>query len=466
MSWKSKSWFVCILLLLLGLSTISAQENGPNYVVNIIAGRISTDGSTLEVEFGVTNNGGPANVTTRVELAVFDEEQPRVVDSAALRPLGGNSDREILVLGVPVDTFEPGSRQVFLIQIVTPDGQQTITSASQELIITIPQTTAPSGADDAAATSVSEGDASTVTSVEDLLDQLGLRTLSREQLALFIAIGGAILIVLWLGWLMLRLLFRRPSIFKSWQPPYSMVPPIDPYSTAGIRQSWQQFAQNNAIMVPCNPGTSHARKRLLGRDGDYLVNWRITAARISQYDQYGRVTRSQVIVPGRIMRRLNRMARNRMSLTPKQIEGRSRAISKRLVTRLFQNISRTSAPLPIALDIRFEGTHGEVNILFELFQCQNGLWQMIDQWQPDMMVMTKAIRESYTFTIYGQTGNERYRDFRKRCITDLTRVLVALYEVQQPQEQPQAESEVPVTSTVEAGEADTSPGIAPVEADT
>ena len=61
-----------------------------------------------------------------------------------------------------------------------------------------------------------------------------------------------------------------------------------------------------------------------------------------------------------------------------------------------------------------ESTHGEVRILFELYGCVQGYWQLVDQWEPEMIVLHGAIHENFTYTVFGQQPNEQRRAFRQR----------------------------------------------------
>jgi hypothetical protein len=246
--------------------------------------------------------------------------------------------------------------------------------------------------------------------------------------AILSALAVAMLLLALILWLIARMLFRRKPSFGNWQPPYATMPSMDPNSTYGRRQLWQQHAQNNALPLPCKDGSIQARKVLLGRDGYYLSGWKIKAARLTQYDMYGRVSRSQVLAPPGMVRRLNGIARRSATLERDRIERRVRPTANRLAKQFRKKVSKRSAMLPVALDVRLQGSHGEVRILFELYQCQRGQQQQIDAWEPEMIVVGKTIQESYTFTIAGQTG-ETFYEFRKRLKTDLTRVLADMLSV-------------------------------------
>ena len=76
-----------------------------------------------------------------------------------------------------------------------------------------------------------------------------------------------------------------------------------------------------------------------------------------------------------------------------------------------------------------QGAHGEVRILFELYECFNGQPRLLDYWEPEMTVMGKRIYESYTYTLPGQAGGETYNAFRKRLPKEIEYALVDFVRV-------------------------------------
>jgi len=82
--------------------------------------------------------------------------------------------------------------------------------------------------------------------------------------------------------------------------------------------------------------------------------------------------------------------------------------------------------------VKFKGEHGEVNIVFELYQFQLGAWRRLDSWQPDMTVPGKAIHEMYTYTIHGLHDGETMRHFRKRLRDDMTYLLTEMVQCTPP----------------------------------
>lgn len=409
-----------------------AEPEAPNYIIDLIEGRISEDRRQIEVQFGVTNIGSPSDISTRAELIALDDSgQPRVVARADVRPLDGNTDREILTLRTDAAAFTPGIRQQFRIQIASLPGQSAITSDIENLVIEIPlniPTAAPSDS---------------VITIPGI--NLTIDLADRQQVLLAIGIGAAVLLLMVLMVVLLRLIFfQRPRDFKTvWQPPYATIPPLDPYSASGIRQAWQPLAQNNLIVSPPTPGAVHVVKLLLGTDGRYLSGWQLNAVRLIQYDQYGRVSRTETLATPRMIRTLDRLISRSGTLTQEKLLRRMTPLARKMTGQFKKKITPRSAMLPVALDLRFRGTHGEVNIVFELYRWENSYWQLVDRWQPEMMIVGKSLQESYTYSIYGQTGGESMREFRQRLVRDLARILVEMIGAKIPAVQPGAPVSIP-----------------------
>ncbi|MCU0498172.1 MAG: hypothetical protein MUF87_12540 [Anaerolineae bacterium] len=401
-----------IIGLILGAGTSRATTDvPPNYVINLITADI-TNGQ-IEIEFGVTNIGGASNISTQAELVAFDDNgNARVIARETLRPLNGNTDRETLILRADAVQFPANSQQIFRIQIASLPGQPAITSDTESISLTMTTSSAPNPSP----TNAPE------FQFPDLRLQLNFN--AQERVLLSMGIIAATMLLLLLLRLLWRLLFSQPVDFTTpWQPPYATMPQLDPYSVGGVRQAWQPYAQNNTLTATAIPNAYHVTKHLIGTDGVYLSGWQIMAMRLVQYDQFGRVSRSQTLARPWMLKRLNRLMQKNRGLNSKQLERHLQPIAKRLIRQFYKKITRRSAMLPIALDVRLKGTHGEVNIFFELYQFQPNGWLPLDRWQPEMIVTGKTLHESYTFTLYGQTGNETLRQFRQRLPHDLTRVL-------------------------------------------
>ena len=202
------------------------------------------------------------------------------------------------------------------------------------------------------------------------------RSYSRTDLLIIAALTLAALVCLWLLSLILRLIFRRPPKFEPWQPPYSVNNWHDPNSTLGRRQSWQFHAQSSAISAAGAPDQVTVIKRLLGGDGVILGGWTITAIRTVQYDVYGRISRTEVVMSRKVNRQLNRVLRRAPGLDSVALRKALAPVSKRLCKSALAAIEKQNRALPLAMDMRLEGPLGDVRILFELYQYRNEAWQL------------------------------------------------------------------------------------------
>jgi hypothetical protein len=246
-------------------------------------------------------------------------------------------------------------------------------------------------------------------------------------IAVIVGVMGTAFILLLISILILRLLFQRPPSFGAWQPPYANMPWLDPGTPAGRRQGWQQHAQNDSPPPPpSGEGATHVRKLLTGMDGVKLANWRVTAIRLNQYDQYGRVARSEVIASRRQANRINGVIKRAPTLNQDQLARRLNPVARSLAIHFRKKITPRNAMLPLALDIRLQGGHGEVRIFFELYIVQHSHWRLVDQWEPEMTVTGKIIQESFTYTLFGLHPGEPFKDFSQRLQNDLTLTLVEM----------------------------------------
>jgi len=252
------------------------------------------------------------------------------------------------------------------------------------------------------------------------------RLYSSGDIILNLSLLALALFSLWLLRLILLLLFRRPPKFEAWQPPYAVNSWYDPDSARGRRQSWQFHAQNSNITAPPTPEQVTVIKRLLDTEGIVLGGWQITALRSMQYDIYGRINRSEALMPRKIIKQLNKVARG----APKMAEGGLRKkiapIAKQMSKYAMGAIEKQNMMLPIALDMRFEGSSDSARILFELHQYRNEAWHLIDQWEPELGQVGAQLPEHFTFTLNGQYPGESRREFRGRLREDIAELLFGL----------------------------------------
>ncbi len=436
--------FLLFCLLLLGGMTAQAQTS-PDYQVRLPNYTASEDGQTITMRFSVYNKGAAATETASAEIIDFATREVIIREQDMIPPLQTGQVADF-ALSFPASRYPAASTQQIEIVVGRDEIESSNAStfidnrtaisvqipnysgtAAQPLPTGVPPTTDTGSTTDA------------VITVPGLDVEIDLND-DRDRLILG-AIAATIVIIFVIIVLILRVLFSGAPSFGNWQPPYANMPPLDPNSTVGRRQQWQPHAQNNIVPVPCQGIT--ARKVLVGMDGQYLSGWSIKALRLTQYDMYGRVSRSQVLASRQMVKRLDRLARRAHKLKPKKIARRVRPVAKRLARQFKKRINKRSAPLAVALDARLQGQHGEVRILFELYDCRNGQPVQLDGWEPEMTVLGKAIHESYTFTLFGQHGGETYRQFRKRLPKDVERSLTELFRYTEPVAPPSAEPTPP-----------------------
>jgi len=407
--------FMSLLFAIVVLSAAVAQDTtAPRYRITSLKEGLSADGCRLEFEYLVSNNGAASVREALIDLRVLS--QPGVIlASAPIAPLEAGRGATVN-LQTAAAGFPPNTNQTFEVH-VTVDGVDAFSATPRTVSLSIPpvpDTCRPLTP------------ASIPLYIPFLEYTVDLANPKREELLLG---GGLLLTLLLLLVILLRLrklLFGRAPAFGTHLPPYATTPPIDPYSQNGIRQSWQPYAQNNTITQPSVRGTNAVVKLLLGADGQYLAGWTISALRLSQYDQYGRVARTNTPGPLSVVRALNRLAHSRKPLDQDQLERRVAPLARQLVRQLLRHVTARSAVLPVALDLRLQGHHGEVSIVFELYQSDGVHWLLLDRWQPEMSVVGKTIHETYTYTIHGQSGGESFKDFRQRLPLDMARLLSEL----------------------------------------
>ena len=419
-----------LLLLFVLFSTFPiAAQPAPDYSIRNI--RTPPNDEEIVIQFEVVNNGASASVPTTANVTIATTGQ--TVGVAEVAPLGANEQSTITVR-IPANSsgLTAGDRVLFLIRVgigdIEPANGNTVGDNSAITpAITVPEvsTTQP----ELIPTQVSTPAPTPGSPVPPVAAPFAVDFTNPLHIAAIIGAGGILLILIWMLTVILRLLFARPPTFTTWQPPYVFTPLMNPNTTTGRRQLWQQHAQSDTLSLPCSPGNFMARKVLIGMNGKKLAGWRVTAMRISQYDMYGRVARSQTIAPKSVVKRVDWTVRKSAKLSPKRAERVVRPAAKRLLRDLRKRIKRNPS-LPIALDIRLKGTHGEVRIVFELHQCIDNRWQMVDQWEPEMTILSGSLFENFTYSLHGQRPGEKKRQFSQRLQKELTQVLAAM--VQQP----------------------------------
>ncbi len=418
---------IALLLMLLIAVPVAAQTSSPDYAIRNIRSRFTDNGQQVQVQFEVWNIGGTANIQSTATLTVISTGQQVATD--VVKPLQAQEITTV-TLTFPITMFPANSVQSFRAAVgvgeVEAASSPNIQSNYAQITVTFPASvpevtptpTAPAG----------EVNAPPKDIVTQFLEShnISIDLHDPTQLAVVIVIVAVVLILISLLFGIIRLLFQRPPDFGNWQPPYANMPFLDPNSLPGRRQQWQTYAQNASLPGISGEGALVARKLVIGPDGQYLGGWKVTALRISQYDQYGRVTRTQVIAPKSVVNRLNWVIRHRTKLPREKMINQLRPAASGLVKPFRKKLNERNVMLPLALDIRFQGKNGEARILFELYQVQNQRWKRIDQWEPDMAVIGKNITESSTYTLYGMRTGETLKTFRQRLTEDMTQILLEM----------------------------------------
>jgi hypothetical protein len=431
-------WKILISLWLISIMCMAsfAQSDPRDYSVSAPTVTYAEDGTAFTVEFTITNNGGNAANDAQIIITqgngivkITDTLPPLTANQAVtvefpFQMAGYEMGVQAFFVEVGIDQFElAGSpiardnRKSFSVTITEPSGSQVT-----DITVTV------------------DGEFDFVIPVLEIgfkrLDdglQINQNIYSTQDILKGAGIGAVSLVLLWFFTLILRLLFRRKPVFGNWTPPYAQQPYYDPNSTLGRRNSWQHHAQNGTIFESCTQNNVVSLKRLLDMDGDILGEWDIKAIRTVQYDMYGRINRTEVIMPSKIIKKLNKVARRAQSYDNPKLKKAVQPIAKSIAKLAGKPISKKSAMLPIAMDLRFEGKHGEVRIMFELYQCRDHSWHLIDQWEPEMAIVGHKIIESYTYTLNGQLGGESYKDYKRRLVEDVAWLLGGmLYRHQQP----------------------------------
>ena len=247
-----------------------------------------------------------------------------------------------------------------------------------------------------------------------------------SALLIFAAILAALAFCLWLLSLVLRLLFRQPPKFDTWQPPYAHNSWYDMNSTLGRRQSWQYHAQNNLLGEATAPDQLVLVKHLLGKQKEIMGSWRVKAMRSIQYDIYGRISRTEVLMPRGVIDQLNRLLQRASAQDGESMQKATEALAKRISRVTLSPIEKQNLPLPIAMEIRFEGVNGEARILFELYQFRGEAWQLLDVWEPDLGQTGARIPEQFNFTLNGQLPGEATREYKLRLRADVAALLLRM----------------------------------------
>lgn len=400
-----------------------------DYVVSNVSHDFAPDETTFTVRFTVTNQGGDA--VSPSTISITDEDGRSVIQGKDdVLPVLNAGTSDIFSFDFVSADFPPSSTQVFEIEAGIDQyelaGSPFARNNKTNVSITIPanvsrpnQSATPNGPNASPASPPSLGLPFTFAFLPNGGIQIGDQTFTGLDVQKFVVGLIVAVVIFWLITVVLRAIFRRPQKMGIWQPPYGTMPTMDPNSVAGRRQAWQSHAQNGTILAAPTEGNLHPIKLLLGQQGDFMKGWRITAMRLSQYDAYGRVGRTETIASAGLVKRLNRVLQQNARYKGDALNKHMRSVARAFVKQMRRNMTKRTMHLPVAMDIRFEGKHGEVHIAFELYQCQNQAWHRLDRWEPLMTVIGRRLIENYTYTIHGQSSGETAREFSTRLPEDV-----------------------------------------------
>ena len=418
-----------IALLLVSAVIAAAQVRPRDYSVSTSVVSYDADALTAIIRFTVENEGGDAQEAAEIVATVYQGEGAEV--RADLPALGAGQTRDFEVhfplQGLPVDEITTVEVRVGIDQYELDSSP--IAQDNRQLVYIN-----PSDANIAAGLDASTPSYDVLIPLVNLginfradgVEINGRRFSGGEMLAIA-GIAGVALFCLWLLSLALRLVFRRPPKFEPWQAPYAAGAWHDPNSAPGRRQGWQFHAQNCTIDAPRVPNQVTVIKRLTDDIGVNLGGWEIKAVRTVQYDIYGRISRTEVVMPRSVNKQLTRIARRARQLDHTALRKAIQPVAKRLCRHALAAIEKQNRMLPLALDMRFEGAPGEVRVHFELYQYRNDAWHLIDEWEPEMGKVGARVPEHFTFSLNGQLPGESYREYKARLRDDVVQLLVGLF---------------------------------------
>lgn len=428
------SFVLLVCLWFLSLSG-SAQATPRDYSIAPPRVTYSPDGAVAVVSFIVSNQGGDAAEPSQIVISEYQSGREHTIEP--LPPLGANQARDFTIQLSLVDLnadgiisfkIEAGIDEFELANSPIARDNSQLFHIDRAAAGTIGDNKASEAGRPARATYqvfipiVNLG----VNFLDDGI-QLNDSRYSGGDILRLLGLVAVALFCLWLLSLILRLIFRRPPQFDVWQPPYALNNWHDPNSVPGRRQSWQFHAQNSAIAKPSAPNQLAVVKRLLDKRGLILGSWKIKAMRTVQYDVYGRINRTEVLMPRKTINQLNRVLRRAPSYTNHELLKAIAPIAKRMSKFALGPVEKQNLMLPLALEIRFEGITDEVRIQFELYQFREGAWHLIDQWEPEFGQVGEHVPEHFSFALNGQLSGESKGEFKTRLRDDMSQLLAGLF---------------------------------------
>jgi hypothetical protein len=428
---------VVLVLLFIGrVFPAVLQDNPPDYSIQLIQNSFSDDGNQTIVKFDVLNSGGDATDTSTATLNLISTGEQ--ITTASIPPLVNNG-RYTVVMQFSNNRFAPRSVESFRAAVGIGNIEQEGAPSAQDnfarIVITFPSTipqpqVTPSVEETAGVTPAVTPAAE--DQIQQLLAKFSIDPSQPEQKTFLIGLIIVILVLVLIVGLVLRLLFSRTPNFGGWQPSYANLLPTDPNTLAGRRQQWQSVAQNSLIPSTGPEGSVHVRKLPTGVNEVYLSGWKVVALRMSQYDMYGRVNRSEIMASKGLINRLNWVIRKYEKLSNDQLLRHLRPAAHELSRQVRKKVNDRTAVLPLALDLRLQAKHGDVRIWFELYRRQYSQWAQIDRWEPEMMIQGKFMYETLTLSLFGQKPGEDLKYFQKRLEDDLVHILGDIFNPPTP----------------------------------
>lgn len=424
---KTHSIFIIFVLFLVGI--IASAQATRDYEISSLRSELIENDTVIKLSLVVANNGADATSDTEVLITLLGDEPDILVTDTLIPLLGGTS----VTLEIPfsVNLFPADSQQILEVRVGVDNFELENTPIADNNIDTI-TVTIPARTSQTSETVFFQR---TPDSVIIYGNELPLLNIALGMAGLLVA-----LMLFWVFAIVVRAIFVRPPRFGTWQPPYGVMPMYDQNTVEGRRWGWQQLAQNGLLLAPTNDGNIHPVKLLMSTSGQNLENWKVTGMRLSQYDIYGRIARTQVIAQKSLIKRMNNVLKKRGTVDEAKLQKMLRPIANKLVKQFIKKVGKKTSFLPISFDMRWEGKHGDVRIIFELYQFSDRAWYRIDQWDPMMQVVSQTMQENYTFTIHGKDNAEKMKDFRERLRDDLMWLLLESFRVESVPE-PEANAE-------------------------
>ncbi len=431
--WARLTLLVCLYCIPIASS---AQATPRDYSISPPRVSFTQNNSAAVITFSVTNQGGGARDPAQIIISEYQSGRVEIIEP--LPPLAADQTREFSIqlplanltgdgiisfkIEAGIDEFELADSPIArdnsqLFHIDRSDAR----TASGDSGLSDPDAPAPAQYD-LFIPVINLG-------INFLADgiQLNESRFSGGDLLQALGLLAVALLCLWLLSLILRLIFRRPPRFDVWQPPYAASNWHDPNSAEGRRHSWQFHAQNSSLSAPSAPDQISVVKRLLDRRGVILGGWTIKAMRTAQYDVYGRISRTEVVMPRKLIRQLNSIARRAPGYANHELQKAIAPVAKSLSKKALGPVEKQNLMLPFALDIRFDGLASEIRILFELYHFRDSAWHIIDQWEPELGQSGENVPEQFTFTLNGQLSGESPREFKRRLPEDMAQLLASLF---------------------------------------